>query len=111
MSGELEGVDAFDKLLDRLTDAQRDFNNEQFLKENAEQRARAAEESAKTANAAKTRADLLLKKHNEDGMPKLSELRDAATAALANLVIDSEVRRRLEHAIAISGPYCDEIPF
>lgn len=107
---ELDGQDAFDKLLAALTDAQRDFFNERFLKEQAEQLTRAAQASAKGAIDAQRRAETALKQHTDAALPKLTELHSAAQAAL-EFMQPSTTKTRLEGAIKEARIYCDEIPF
>ncbi len=107
---DIDGKDAFEMLLDRLTDA---INSERTERERA-QDAQHALSNARRENQdmaqrlASAQTDLT---RHATGLPKLAELLNAARAALPHLTDFEGVRDRLKKAADEAGPWCDEIPF
>lgn len=107
---DLEGDDAFDRVLDRLVETTAKLNRD----EGALVEARTAATSARAAQTILEKQVAELKRSNEVALPYLSELHAAAQEALGFIAPEDgteKVRDRLRSALAGAGRYCDEIPF
>jgi hypothetical protein len=111
---DLSGEDAFDKVLEAALDAHHNARHAVDLQHAAQAVASAAERDADRhrANAAR------LEQEKKNGLPKLSELWNAATAVsdLRTTSADVEnsakdVMNRLRIALDAAADFCDQIPF
>lgn len=110
--GDLEGDDAFDRVLDRLVEMTKKVSQD----EGALIEARMSATNARNAQTILERQVKALQQDQKEALPQLAELYAAAQACLPyieDVISDGmrETRDRLKKALDEARRHCDEIPF
>lgn len=107
---DLDGMDAFVEVLDRLARAEARVSELMGPKDTAEAEVRRLTSENVALRAASRQDQDTLNREEAARTPKLKELWDAANAALGT-VANNDDRARLHKAMEAARDYCDQLPF